>query len=258
MIATLPKIKTDPLLNNKVVVMEDDLELQQKISDVMKIEFNWDVIIANSLDEVIHIAEKNEAAYYIFDVHMGNDRDHEGIDALEVVKDINNKSFVSIFTAHLPFQTQAVKAGADFSLQKSTSFEKDICRIAKQMILHKIKYFEQDIDIEELKKIYEQLYKLSENLSLRDATVNNDNLNAYEELKSNPEWFQKYQDKYVAFVDGQFVGSDTNREALLDWLIEAEEYQDKKIFFTKVEAEDRIIDEPTSSWLDIVYEGDKA
>jgi ActR/RegA family two-component response regulator len=254
--------------------MEDDPDLQQKIKDVMTNKFNWDVIVANSLDEVYQIAENQEAAYYIFDVHMGTDRDSEGLDALETVKGVNDKSFVTIFTAHPRFQTQAKKTGADFSLLKSTSLEKDICQIATKMVLYKTKILlekfrievenETTENIEQQRERYEKLYKMSHpngldvGHELSGDNGLNININAYEQLKSDSEWFEKHQDKYVAFVDGKFVRSDTEREALLDWLIFAKEYQDKNRYFTKVEAEDRIIDEPTSSWLDIVYEGDES
>jgi ActR/RegA family two-component response regulator len=259
MAATLPSSNIDILLKDKVVIMEDDPDLQEQIKGVMRKEYDWDVIVANSLDEVTHIAENNEAAYYIFDVHMGTDRDSEGLDALETVKHINDKSFVTIFTAHPRFQKQAVKAGADFSLKKSIYLDNDINRIANEMLLHRIKIENETTEnIEQLKEIYEKLYKISHPDGLDDDNSSDKNIAAYEQLKSDPEWFETHKDKYVAFVDGEFVRSDPDRETLLDWLIEAEEYQDKNRYFTKIEAEDRIIDEPTSSWLDIVYEGDES
>ena len=81
--------------------------------------------------------------------------------------------------------------------------------------------------------------------------IDDPNMAAYEKFKSDPEWFEKYKDQYVAFIDGEFFDSDINRDDLLNRLHTPENYE-KQRFFAKVEKTLRIIDEPTSLWLDII------
>ncbi|MFM7792891.1 MAG: DUF5678 domain-containing protein, partial [Microcystis panniformis] len=70
---------------------------------------------------------------------------------------------------------------------------------------------------------------------------------AYERLKSEPAWLKENEGQYVAFVDGEFVGSCQNKQKLLQQL--REKYPEKSRFFKKVDKEDRIIDIP---YFDIV------
>ena len=247
------------LPTNEVIVMEDRVTTQEAIREILEREFNLHVKIVESKEAAISIAEQHqEIQGYILDVQMGNDRQQEGIDALEEIKAINEKSFVSIFTGHpsQEIQKMASKLGADLYREKSTDLENDIRYIGSQIkkrhhdLLQKqletIERLRNDI-INELEQI-NQLDKLynspSTSLLLKDS-----NIAAYEKLKLDKEWFAKHKGECVAFIDGELIGSNEDEQKLLEQLKDITK-QDKPIFFTKVEENPIIVDLPSSLWFD--------
>ena len=249
----------ESLPKNEVVVMEDSETTQKAIIRILQREFNLRVTIVDCREDAIDYAEKNrEIQLYLLDVHMGNNRQQEGLDALEEIKAINEKSFVSIFTGYPTPEIKklASKLGADLYREKSFDLENDIREIGLQIKkchrdllqeqLQTIDQLREDV-INELEKInkLDKLYDSSStSLLLKDV-----NIGAYEKLKLNKEWFATYQGKYVAFIDGTLIASNEQEQKLLKQL-KADKYQDKPIFLTKVEENPRIIDLPTSLWFD--------
>ncbi len=251
-------ISIEPLPTNKVIVMEDRVTTQEAIREILEREFNLHVKIVESKEAAISIAEQHqEIQGYILDVQMGNDRQQEGIDALEEIKAINEKSFVSIFTGHpsQEIQKMASKLGADLYREKSTDLENDIRYIGSQIkkrhhdLLQKqletIERLRNDIineleQINQLEKQYNSPFTYSPPKENVDIDVN---IAAYEKLKLKEEWFAKYKGKYVAFIDGELIDSDEDEQKLLERLKTLKD-QDKPIFFTKVEENPRIVDLP--------------
>ena len=282
-------IAIKPLPINEVIVMDDGVTAQETIIEILEREFDLHVKLVNSKEEAIDIAEQHqEIQGYILDVHMGNDRQQEGLHALEEIKAINEKSFVSILTGHptLAIQRMALRLGADLYREKSTDLENDIRYIGSQIKkrhrdslqehLQTIDRLREDI-INKLKKIneLEKLYLLQEQLQaidqLREDIINklkkiseleklynspstslllkDVNIGAYEKLKLDEEWLAKYTGKYVAFIDGLLINSDEDEQKLLEQL-KTPKYRDKPIFLTKVEEHPTVIDLPSSLWFD--------
>ncbi|MBA2750473.1 MAG: response regulator [Tatlockia sp.] len=275
--------------------MEDSSRTQETIKRIMEGKLNWKVTIIKNQEEAVSLADQKNYPFYILDVNMGKNREQEGLDALEKIKDVDQQVFVSVFSAYPNFRQKAANLNSNWFEEKGSEIEKGVCNIASKMLEYKLKLLgtlKEDItnnkDCEEHQYIFlgliedkitnlneqlesvktpeedkitnlnEQLesVKTPEKLYFRDLfsethPAENININAYEELKSNPIWFAKYQGKYVAFVNGKLVSSNENKQELLDWLIKSEQYKDEKRFFAKVEEEPRIVDEPTPLWLDI-------
>ena len=235
------------LPKNEVVVMEDNETTQESIRKVIENEFDLEVKIVTSKEEAIDFAENQELQYYILDVHMGNHRRQEGLDALEVIKKINEKSFVSILTGHpsQEIKRMASNLGADLYKEKSVHLEDDIREIALQ-----IKDRKRELLQEKLKIIDEFREDIIDELEqLDDSSLEDHNIAIYKKLKLDDEWFAKYKGKYVAFIDGDLIYDDEDEQKLLEKLKTMQE-KDKPIFFTKVEENPRIVDLPSSLWFD--------
>ena len=242
----------EQLPKNEVVVMEDSEITQDAIKKVLEKEFNLAVKIVESKEEAISFAGNQELQYYILDVNMGNNRRHEGIDALEVIKSINGNSFVSILTGcpTQNIQKMASRLGADLYKEKSFHLEDDIREIALQIKQRKRELLQEKLQIVDKFRndIIDDLKKLDD--SPFDPPSSEDiNIAAYEKLKLDQERFAKYKGNYAAFIDGELIDSDQDEQKLLKQLKKST-YQDKPIFFTKVKENPRIIDLPPSLWFD--------
>jgi CheY-like chemotaxis protein len=240
----------DPFIKNEVVVMEDSEVHQETIKEVMEKEFDLQIKLVNSKQEAVELAEKEQVAFYVLDVYTDHNRQQEGLDALEIIKKINDKLYVSILTGFPSPEIKKMVAnlGANSYKEKSFDLKNTIRDIAVEIKNYKHKILEEKLEIinNHRQAIIDELQKL-ENKPHPDP-----NIATYEALKSEPnqKWFKKYEGKYVAFMDGNLVDSDENKQDLLERLRQAK-YPDKPRFVTKVEKHPRIIDEPSSLWLDI-------
>ncbi len=230
----------DLLMKDEVVVMEDSISTRQVVEEVIKNELNWQVRTINNKEEAVSLVERKEAAFYILDNWI-DDNKNEGLKALEQIRAVDKKVFVAIFSGypHPDIKKKAKNLEANFFKSKSLDTQKDIQEIASEMIRYRLKIL-QDFETKEREKLKKLDWENSDR-----------NIIAYEELKLDKKWLAKYKDKYVAFVDGKLVDSDDNKQALLKRLRNSE-YRDKLRFITKVEKTPRIVDEPSSLWLDIV------
>ena len=262
-----------PLLKNEVVVMEDSPETLHTISNFLKEVLKWTVIQCNNQDEVVEIARQKRAAFFILD-NWVEDNKQEGLDALERIKLINKKTFVAILTGHVNHQNQIrlERLGGNLFIEKS-SINRNIFVIANEMLKFRKKFVEiiwkeinkqqkfMENEINEQLEIIERLEHLYKNSMAKNIPTNKKNppehmqtanRDAYEQCKSNPEWFSEHQGRYAAFVDGEFEFSCKDRGKFFDQINNSDEYKGKQIFVAEVEQQERIIDEPTSLWLDII------
>ncbi|CCI28029.1 MAG: response regulator [Microcystis sp. M048S1] len=225
----------DILLKQEIVVMEDDLFLQQAIKEAIKKNLPWEIRIVGSEKEAISLIQQQEAGYYILDVHMGSNREQEGLDALEKIKGINSQAFVSILSAYPNNRRLAENLDVDIFIDKTPNIQEDIrSKLIPKMLQYRLNCLQ--ASEAETRLHLEKIYY--------DSDVN---IIAYERLKSEPAWLKENEGQYVAFVDGEFVGSCQNKQELLQQL--REKYPEKSRFFKKVDKEDRIIDIP---YFDIV------
>ena len=237
---------SDSFLKNEVVVMEDDPNIQNLIKNIIIDELKWQVTPVKNKSEVVKLVHNKEAAFYILDITMGKDREQEGLDALEEIKSIDKKVFVSVFSAHPRYLKQAEKLEANLFQEKSSELREDVLHIAYEMLNYQLKIIDsirQNIldKLNFINKIEQQYRKAPEDI----------NIAAYEQLQSDNKWLEQYTGKYVAFVDGDFVDSDVNKQDLLDRLKDSK-YEYKSRFIAKIKNDIRVIDMPSSLWLDII------
>lgn len=227
----------DPFLKNEVVVMENDPNTQSRIKDIITDELAWHVKTVANKTEAVKLVENKEAAFYILDVGMGKNREQEGLDALEQIKSLDQKVFVSVYSGKPGNKKQAENLEANLFQEKSSKIREDVNNITDAMLDYQLKI----IDNIKQNILEKKRLKFTEDT----------NITAYEKLKSTGEWFEQYKNKYVAFVDGNLVDSDPNRQNLLERLKDSK-YGAKPIFFTKVEENIRVIDMPSPLWLDVI------
>ncbi|GBF80319.1 hypothetical protein [Aphanothece sacrum] len=129
----------------------------------------------------------------------------------------------------------------------------------KEIVLEILKYKKQIVN----SIIDEQIAKLSPNpkdidiyeeLRKLDITSQQDpNIIAYEKVKQDPQWLEKYQGKYVAFVEEKLVDYDVeeNKDKIRKRIEKKYPNPTMSRFLIKVEPmEDEIIDLPSSLWFD--------
>ncbi len=218
-------------------------------------------------------------------------RSQEGMDTAEEIKAIDENVFVSIFSDYSQsqeFQKRAKKVGVNYFQAKSSPVQEGVSRIAIEMLLfqknlldgifqkylHSSAYLGEDEilkivnKIKEVNKKLEDIQKLERSYQsdstehplpcesidfFSDLAIDEDeNIQSYESYKQNMEWREKYQNKYVAFVDGewlpQFVAD--NSHDLLNYLRNSE-HKNEAILY-KLVGEEQIIELPFS-FLEIPY-----
>ncbi|NEO55748.1 MAG: response regulator transcription factor [Okeania sp. SIO3B5] len=237
------------LSETTVVVLEDNELAQDAIKEVVEDEFKGNLKVVKSKEEAIEMLEQQQAKFFIFDNYVGQNK-QEGLDALEQVRVENKDAFVAIFSAYPKHQQQARNLGCNLFVEKSEDLRACVRYIALGMIQYKFELSMRKSDLKIFSRGFNELVQSS-----GASQDENSNIEEYEKLKSDPEWLEKNQGKYVVFVDGKLVkisndNTDESREVLLNWLINKEEYSDKQRFFTKVEIDYEIIDEPSSLWFD--------
>ena len=253
----------DPIFKNEVVVMEDSKETNEEISNVLAGELNWQVIKCNNQDEVVEIARKGLAAFFILDNWVGSK--HEGLDALERIKAINQKTFVTIFSGHQIDRSLAEKLSGDL-FEDKTDISENVRHIAYKMLAFRKKLVGSMLEniesqmeyIESIEGSYigsstvalGDLYSrpgtsISENLQERNKT-------AYKELLLDRAWYLENKGKYAVFVDGKFEFSEADRNTCLHKLVSCPEYRGKQIFHAKVQRRIRSVEEPSSLSVDLV------
>ena len=246
----------DRLINNipTVVILEDMCLIRYEIQQFIKDEFGWEVIIAENRGQAVNICEAQKAEFYICDIKLGNEKDksQEGIDTAEEIKGIDKNVFVSIFSG-VPdlesYKKMAKRIGVNYFEEKGNFLQEGVARIAVEMLLFQKNLLNGifqnclqssvDIDSNEVLKIVNKIKEVNKKLediqNLERIYQEDYNIQAYESWKQNPEWREEYQNKYVAFADGewlQYFVTDNSKD-LLDKLRDSE-HKGKSIFYKKV------------------------
>lgn len=253
----------DPILKNEVVVMEDSTETSNEIDNVLSGELNWQIIKCSNQDEVVEIARKGQAAFFILDNWVGSK--HEGLDALERIKAINQKTFVTIFSGHQIDRSLAERLSGDL-FEDKTDISENIRHIAYEMLAFRKKLVGSMLEsIESQMKYIESLEgsyinstatmpKSSHTGSGESITGNLQKMNraAYKKLLLDNVWYLENKGKYAVFVNGEFEFSEDNRDTCLSKLISCPEYKGKQVFHAKVQRRVRLIEEPSSLSVELV------
>lgn len=260
MVSTLKRnnptdLDSSSLQEDTVVSLEDEQNIQDVIKEVVEVEFKGNLKVVRNKEEAIAVLEQQQVNFFIFDNRINNNR-QEGLDALEQVRVESKDAFVAIFSAHKDYLPQARNLGCNLFVEKSTDLKDCVRYIVREMLQYKFRLSMQKKDLKVFHKGSRESFEPPDTSDYYQDSKNEDcNIEEYEKLKLDPDWFEENQGKYVAFVDGKWVKSSNNntdesREVLLNWLINKKEYSEKKRFFTKVEIDDEIIDEPSSLWFD--------
>lgn len=121
----------------EVVVMEDDSETRHLIHRVFKEMGFTEVIFVDSTDAVVELAVAGKLQNFILDIHMGDKRPQEGLDALEILKDIDSDIFVAILSGHPSVdRRRAERLKVNIFQSKSSNLELDIKLIVNVMLHH--------------------------------------------------------------------------------------------------------------------------
>lgn len=257
----------------KVVILEDDYDTIMPImNEIIKEKLEWEIEFVKNGDEATEI----ESQFYILDIKLGDgQRKQEGIMTAQKIKESNESVFVSLFSGTPDLESLRVRArriGVDYIEEKS-NLKVNVCKIVMEM-LHfyeksLLNCFKKDFPfgdtklaesiIEELENICEKtniIYKLEQQYrdsiddprdDQRDSVAYFDkNIEIYEKkYKADKKWFKKYEGRYVAFVDGQWLGKAfvaDSKDELFKLLDESDDYKDQALFYTCVKNDDILED----------------
>lgn len=150
---------------------------------------------------------------------------------IEIINDIEKNMINNQIDSNLRKQTITSLN----ELKKIDSLEKEI--------LNKLK------TIHKLEKLYHQKsFEKKDSSGIQNIIASDTNISVYDKLLKEDQWFLEYKGKYVAFIDGELIGSDEDKQKLLEQLKTLKK-QDKSIFFTRVEKKPRVVDLPSSFML---------
>jgi response regulator RpfG family c-di-GMP phosphodiesterase len=216
-------ISHERILSDEIVLMEDSIITQQSVKDILEKEYGWKVKVVDRKDDAIFYAEKQHTIFFILDVHMGVYREQEGLDALEEIKSINENAFTCIFSAKKDSEKLARRLKVDFFLEKTRDIEKDVKILVTEILKYQIKCL--DLITQSKHSILEKI-DVSSKVDATDTLektkqLNPDadpNISSYNRLAETPEWADRLKGRYVAFVEGNYVDNDVDREKLLSRL----------------------------------------
>jgi CheY-like chemotaxis protein len=218
---------------DKIGIMEDNRDTLQKIKSSLK-DLGYEPIIVKNAQEALNTAKKGKCGKFIFDIHMGKDREQEGLTALELIKSFNENIFVGILSGYPNYYRQmANRLQADFFQEKTDDQSYDIFSIVKRILTYQEKLVRNNINL---------INGLLGYSSEQNAETDDINYISYQKLRSDSEWMASHSDHYIALLSGEIVAKDTDRDRILLFL--EKKYPDSKIFFTKVEQYETIIDIP--------------
>jgi hypothetical protein len=254
----------------KVVILEDDCDTIKPImEEIIEEKLEWMIEFVETGDKAV----EKKSQFYILDIKLGEgQRKQEGMTTAEKIKESDESAFVSLFsgTPNLKsLRLQARRIGVDYIEEKS-NLRVNICNIVMEM-LHfyeksLLNCFKKDFPFEdtklaesiikELENICEKtkiIYKLEQQYhdsidDQRDSVADFDeNIKVYEEkYKKDREWFNKYEGKYVAFANGEWLGEDfvaDSKDDLFKRLDESDDYKDQALFYTCVKNDDILEDD---------------
>jgi CheY-like chemotaxis protein len=257
----------DTLINENihVVVLDDNMDIRDAINEVITKKLGWKVIIIERREDAVKLCQDNKAVFYILDINLGAERSQEGIDTAEEIKQINKDVFVCIFSG-VPnlksYKRRADKVRVDYFENKDDGIAEGVSRIAVKMLsfqknlldnifqtyVHSSVCLGEDKILKVVNKTKEVNKKLNDIKELEESYQSNSteyfgsdrfidedkNVREYKFRKKDPEWREKYQNKYVAFADGKWL-EDIVTDNLKDLLNELKlKTKEKCIFYKKV------------------------
>lgn len=216
-------------LRKDVVIMEDD---KKKLSDIKKTlnKMGFTPLIAKSKNEILKLAKEKHLKNFILDINMGSEREHEGLDALETLKNYDDNIFVGFLTGYpTRYKTLASRLKVNVFQPKTTNRQNDIYKITCKMLQHNI-----DIVESTYKSHYSRLSNLRGIDMNLDFELDEDvNFTEFQKLISDEKWKNKHLNQYIAIVDGNIAGIQSDGTKLLEKV--KLKYPKKDIFFSKIE-----------------------
>jgi len=112
--------KSDKQKKLHVLIVDDDVDLADTVSDILKIE-GYKTRVAHSGDEALSAVKDQLPALVLLDIRMGG---KSGIETLKAIKEINGEIIVLMMTgsSELKFTEQASRAGASDYILKPIDF----------------------------------------------------------------------------------------------------------------------------------------
>ena len=219
-----------------IYVMENNTKTQMAYSRVCS-KFNIRLVPVDSKEQAEEEAKQNTLRYCILDIDMGDDREQEGLDTLEILKKHDKNIFVGLISAYPNrYHRMARRLKADVFRQKSGEIEEDLLYVLDKILKKK------QHDIQRIReRISLQIDLPQHEIDFVDRGLENDiNFQAYQEyLKSND-----ISERFVAFIDGNFVFEHSSRNVVLDFL---DNHSGGQQFLGQIpdDDEDDIVDIPT-------------
>jgi CheY-like chemotaxis protein len=215
-----------------IVVMEND-DIRSDIIQALR-SVGCGARAAGNMNEAICLAESGAGRFFILDIHMGEDRTHEGLDALEEIKGIDENIFVAVYSAHPNwYEKQAMNLGADLFVVKTSDLKKDITEIAAMMLPRALD------ELTRMRGGGDDPPESGEPENSQEFTINYD---AFQKFLADPANREENLDYYVAFVDGEFKGRERDRASLLAWLLST--FPNRPKFYALVQQREDVEDIP--------------
>lgn len=235
---------------DKIAIMDndpDDLAVYRKV--LTRLGFKK-VYAVDSAHKVIELRKKNGLQNFILDIHMGDDREEEGLDALEKLKKGDDDVFVGMLSNHSDaYERKAKRLKADAFIPKTYDPRADICNVVSDM-------FEKDDLIGSavvLKKLINCGLKAFQSGAgggeQKQGALNgthqvelDKNYVAYQKFVADPAWVRQHRNSYVAIVDGKIISAGRDKNDVLERA--RKNSKGRAVFFTRVETDDEVIDIP--------------
>jgi CheY-like chemotaxis protein len=229
------KIKSKRDGDPREIIVMDDEAISENIVQVLD-SFGCRTRRVESGDKAVQAAEKGTGKFFILDIHMGEKRENEGLNALEQIKSIDERIYVAVYSAHPHgYRQQAEKLGADHFQVKSTDVEHDMYEITAKMLPRA------------LEEIADKSGDSDDDFSASKSF--DKNRKAFRRLVENRELFEQHFHNYVGFVNGELVHESRERSDLLTFL--RTKYPTEAKFYGFVEGpEDEVCEEvPSPLWI---------
>ncbi|MDJ0580661.1 response regulator [Crocosphaera sp.] len=207
----------------EVILMENDSVIQNTVKDILEEELNFRVTLIDNTQTAVSLIDKTqttvspagdqESYFFLLDVHMGESREQEGLNALEEIKGINSNIPVFVLSAHQQYETLANNLNADGFIHKQADLKEVIrSKIEPEILKHALGVLEAHEQVLEagLQDTRDELEKLYKKLD--------PNVQAYENLINSKESLNQYKGQYIAFLNGNIIDSDLNKTKLLQRL----------------------------------------
>ncbi len=209
-----------------IAVMENDPEDSQTIEYILTDLGCPEVIMLTKKEDAYDAAKSGNSKYFILDIHMGESRNQEGLDALEEIKSNDSSIFVAMLSGYNGnHKRMANKLRADHFQSKTDNRRKDIKNILYRML---------DSLDNKIMSFKDQL------LDDEDIVIPDPNIDKYSTLINDNDWFSKHYGKYIAISEGQILAIANDTQDLFK-LIDKDKILKPK-FISKIAREQDLID----------------